>query len=652
MSGPVRGLVSGGAPWRPGSAEPLWWQPEVVSGDLPHDAVLRVLADPLSARPPASADPRRLGDVDRPYRLALSPAGHDGLVCLRATVAGPPDASGAVRLRLAGLLVDPSAIGRAALRPADLWDADLWSADPGPRPAAELRRGSVDDAALTAFARAHPDQREPVLGAVESALRHGGSLLVVGDEPAAAAHWAWLVGRLLLPVVAWLLPFSTYERPGAPGPTGAVPFALAGVPTADAPAARALAGPGVTLLEDREQPVRSGPGLWVLRSGAAVSTGPWARLAETVVVLDLLPDVAQRVDGLAAEVGAAGARRPLWALAAAVLLLDDADELAADAAALARDEWPADLPADSPLVRRVRDLVAEHAPPPVVEAPPSRLDALRETARGRGPAEAGESLARTWSRLSGAVRRGMETARQRARERSTGGDDVVASLLSVAALLDESPALAGDRREVVDLAREVLVPALLDHRTDPLRAGWEPVPGWLWDELAPVLEATARFADGDRPPGLVLPPAVHAWLGRRSVPAGRLTVDGLRRTGPLEWERAAHRVLVRHDRDVTPLERAAAFLGTVSSSAAVPGVPVDRITTDAAASAYPGDSLDLTTAMVLMAVLPPGLPFSWTLAPVLARTPPSPATQVAATRLLEREAVPAALADLVRAHGG
>ncbi|WP_170121434.1 hypothetical protein [Geodermatophilus tzadiensis] len=652
MSGPVRGHVVGSAVWRPGTAEPLRWQPEVVSRDLPDDIVHRVLADGPSALPPASAVPRRLGDVDRPYRLALSPPGSDGLVCLRATTAGRPDASGALRLRLAGLLVDPSVIGSAVLRPADLWDADIWSMDPGPRPGRDLRRGSLDDAGLTAFARAHPDQREVVLAAVSSTMRSGGPLLVVGDEPAAAAHWAWLVGRLLLPVATWLLPFSTYERLVAPRPAGTLPFALAGVPGADASAVGAIAELGATVLGDREQPVRGGRDRWVLRSGTAVSAGPWARLAETVVVLDLLPEVARRVDALAAEVGGAGARRPLWALAAAVLLLDDADDLTADAAALARDEWPAGVPVGAPLVTRVLELVREHAPPPVVAAPSARPDAWWETARGRVPADAGESLSRTWFRLSGAVRRGVETARERARERQAEAGDLPSSLLSVAALLDDSPALAEDRRQIAELAREVLVPAVLDRSTDPLRDGWEPVADWLWEELVPELEVAPQLTDGRGLPGTVLSAATHEWLGHRSLPVGPLTVAALQRTGPVEWERAAHRLHVRRGTDVTPLERAAAFLAAVSFGAGNGGTPVERWAGRAAEAAYPHGSLDLDTARVLMEVLPADIPFAWVLGAVLQRTPPGAVTRAAVLRLLDREVVPPALQRLIEWHLG
>ncbi|MGY1738016.1 GAP1-M domain-containing protein [Geodermatophilus sp. SYSU D00684] len=649
MSSPVRGFVVGEATWPPGTAGPVRWEPQMVSPGLSEDDVRRVLGDASSGLPPASAAIRREG---RPFRLALSPVGDHGLVCLRATAAAP-ETSGAVRLRLTCLVVDPDSVGRQLPRPAELWDAPLWTVTLG-YPLPPLTPGPIDDAALTAFARTHPDQREVVFAAVGHALRDGGPLLVVGDDPAAAAHWACLVGRLLLPVSAWRLPFSTHERLVAPRPDGAVPFAVAGVPVVDAAAAEALATRDFTVLADDEQPVRGGRSRWALRSGPTVGVGPWARLAETVVVAGLLPDVAQRIDELAGESGRPATRRPLWALGAAVLLLDDVDDLgdlAADAADLVRVQWPAELAGDGPLLHRLTGRLAVHTRPVVdeaaVEGPTSRVEVLWQDVRTRVVPEAGESLARNLSRLSGAVRRGVEAARDRARERR--GDDLPGSLLEVAALLD-ADAPAADRREVVDLASDVLVPALLDARTDPLRAGWEPIPGWLWEELVPELEGTPLFADGGRLPGLVFSPHVHRWLGSLSLPVGQLRVEALQRTGPLEWERAAHRVYVLRSATVSPLERAAAFLGTVSSTVANRGVPVERVAAQAADSTYPGDSLDAATASVLMAVLPAGLPFSWALAPVLQRTAPSATTRAAVARLREHEVVPIALANLVEHH--
>ncbi|GAB3197979.1 hypothetical protein GCM10027261_24360 [Geodermatophilus arenarius] len=653
MSSPVRGLVVGEATWRPGTAGPVRWEPQMVSPGLSGDDVSRVLGEAPSGLPPASAVPRPRVEAGRPFRLALSPFGDRGLVCLRATAVTPPDASGAVPLRLTCLVVDPDAVGRQLPRPAEFWDAPLWTVAPG-RPLPPLTPGPIDDAALTAFARTHPDQREVVFAAVERALRAGGPLLVVGDDPAATAHWAWLVGRLLLPISAWRLPFSTHERLAAPRPEGAVPFGIAGVPTTDAAAAQALAAREFTVLADDEQPVRGGRRWWALRSGPTVAVGPWARLAETVVVAGLLPDVAQRIDALAAEAGRPATRKPMWALGAAVLLLDDVDDLgdlAADAADLVREQEPAGLAGDGPLLHRLAGLLTAHTRPVVDEAvtqgSPSRVDALWQDVRTRVVPEAGEALTRNLSRLSGVVRRGLEAAHDRARERR--GDDLPGSLLAVAALLD-ADAPAADRREVLDLACDVLVPALLDARTDPLRAGWLPIPGWLWEELVPELEAAPLFEDGGRLPGTVLSPRVHRWLGSLSLPVGQLRVEALQRTGPVEWERAAHRVYVLRSATVSPLERAAAFLGSVSSTVANRGVPVEAVAAQAAGSTYPGDSLDAATASVLMAVLPVGFPFSWALAPVLQRTAPSATTRAAVARLREREVVPIALADVVERH--
>ncbi|MGY1726804.1 hypothetical protein ACI79J_07510 [Geodermatophilus sp. SYSU D01062] len=569
---------------------------------------------------------------------------------------------------MAALLVNPSSVGVNGLRPADLWDAEVWTAASGPHPATSLHRGPLDDDGLTAFYRAHLGQREMVLAAVERYLTSGAPLAVVGTEVSAPAHWAFLVGRLLLPSAAWRLPFSTYERLDA-RPLGITePSAIVGVPVLGRVAPRALAAQGYTVLADDEEPIRNGQDEWALRSGPAPIPGPWARLAETVIVADLLPEVTRRIERLAVEVGDSTADRPAWALAAAVLLLDDVDEfgdLGRDAAALVLDHWPAALQMGSKTAERLLERLRRHISPPsqVTElifqrSHPSNVVAYvasleRLHAALTSPAVLDrhqhtlpELLAMTYP----AARRELDKVLGGALEWVMAAADSARALLEITGLMDGAASPLDLRLRAVELARELLVPKLLESATDPARSGWPPIPAWLWDSVVPELATTPQLEHGIALPGENLSTAMHEWLGSLSLPAGELTAEALRRTGPVEWERAAYRLYVRRDQDITPLERAAAFLRTVHCAAVNEGTGMDRWVGRAIDEIYRRPPLDLPTALVLMDVLPPDLAFAATLAGVLQRTPPSVMTRAAVERLYSRETIPSTLERLFARH--
>lgn len=234
------------------------------------------------------------------------------------------------------------------------------------------------------------------------------------------------------------------------------------------------------------------------------------------------------------------------------------------------------------------------------------------------------------------------------------GADAPRALLGIAALMDGANGAAADRERAVDLARELLLPRLLDRDADPVAAGWPPMPPWLWDAVAPALVPVLDI--GRELPGQGLSAATHQWLDLLSIPRGELTLEALQDTGPVEWERAAFRVLHQRPRpgDLTPLERAATFLATVHSSAANENKREDYWTRNAAEVAYSRNQpLDLPEAMVLMAYLPGHMPLTDVLTDVLARCRPSTDTAAAVARLRQREDVPArAEAELARHEHG
>jgi hypothetical protein len=119
----------------------------------------------------------------------------------------------------------------------------------------------------------------------------------------------------------------------------------------------------------------------------------------------------------------------------------------------------------------------------------------------------------------------------------------------------------------------------------------------------------------------------------------------------VEWERAAFRVFHERPRDLTSLERAAAFLATVHSSAVNEGKPEDYWTRNAAEVAFPSDHpLDLPSAMVLVDYLPGHMPLTDVLTGVLDRCRPSADTADAVARLRQREDVPGRAEAVLARH--
>ena len=637
---------------------------------VPDDVVRAAVRQIGGFVPPPLPELASRADVDALPRCLRLDVLDDRIASLGHVVAAGPDYSGRPNFFAHGLLLDPAeeeVDEEGFLRPGDLWDADLWlrplgtqavegaAADPSLR---HLSRGPLDTDALEAFTRDHPNHRELVLAAFERHVRQGPSLVVVGDAAESVAQWVRLLGLLLLPGNAWRTRFSTYERLRDASTAGGWTFAVVGVPAVDAVIADRLPGASFTVLHDDRAPERFGRDRWDLPDGTPLVAGRWAQLAETVVASGLLPEVTQQIDALAVECGDSATDRPLWALGAAVLLLDDQPiaELERDAAELVLDQWPADVE----LGPRTTELLLARLAARI--SPPSRVT---ETllARSRdggglavqlaflGPVREALADPAAYARLGATLTTGLPPLSASARREL---DDVLAdalawvplagrsgprALLSIAALVDPGHGDASVRAQTVRLAEELLLPALVAEGTDPGRSGWPPMPGWLWVALKPALAEQVSLGQAD--PGLALAPGVHSWLGELSLPHDRLSAAALEATGPVEWERAAYTVFRLRAPSMSPLERAAAFLATLNSSVINEGSPEDRWAASAEEATYPRSRpLDLPTALVLMHCVPRHIPFWQVMVNVLQRTVPSADTAQAVALLREREAVP------------
>ncbi|MGY1632235.1 hypothetical protein ACI784_11085 [Geodermatophilus sp. SYSU D01186] len=618
--------------------------------------------------PPVVPELASRADVDAlPRRLRLDVV-DDRLVCLSHVVAAGPDYSGRANFFAHGLLVEPGDDedddDGSYLRPADLWHADHWLRPLGPVEAetaqpdpalTRLPRGALDDAALEEFMRRHPNQRDMVLAAVERRLVGGGGpVVVVGDDPESVVQWMRLVGSLVLPATAWQLPFSSYERARDLDARSAQPFAIVGVPAADGAAAAALPGSHFAVLQDGEPPLRGGVDHWTLPDGRELVAGPWARLAESVVLTGLTPAVAEIVDALADEVGASATDEPLWALGAAVLLLDDLpwDELAEDAAELVLACWPRALDAEVSTINLLLDRLHEHADWDTIanaisrRAPDAseslveqlvRVDPLREALAG--PAEyrrTGRSVPTSLPGLLPGMQNELETILRNALDWVDGAGAIAPrALLHIASLLATTSPL---QRRVTELARTLVVPRLLDESVDPRVLGWPSMPEWLWLQLRPVL--TSELEQGQHEPGRAFSRATHEWLGDLGRLPGELRFQSLRLTEPVEWERAAYTVfrarrsVSRARGEASELERGAAFLSAVHND----DLPFpDGRCARAALDTYPRELLDLRQALILMRSVPADLPFADVLLDVLDRTPPSHESRQGIKELRARE---------------
>jgi hypothetical protein len=331
--------------------------------------------------PPALPELVSRGDVDAlPRRLRLDLL-DDRLVCLSHSVAAGPDYSGRPNYFCHGLVLDRTdeeVDDLGFLRPADLWHAGWWlrplgseaveSAEPDPG-LNHLTRGSVDDAGPAALPGGRPGQRLLVLAAYERHLHRPAPMLVVGDAVDSVAHWVRLLGRLLFPAAAWQLSFSTYERLRSATAVARWPFAVVGVPAADAATADDLPGGTCTVLYDDRAPDQVGPGRWRLADGTDLVAGPWARLADALADAGLLPAITRQLDDLFVECRDSTADAPLWALGAAALLLDEPLPGAAsrDAVAVVLTHWPAEVSLGRRTTERLRArLPAPAAPVPLI----------------------------------------------------------------------------------------------------------------------------------------------------------------------------------------------------------------------------------------------------------------------------------------------
>lgn len=614
--------------------------------------------------PPAVPELATRAHVDGLPRCLRLDVVDDDLVCLSHLVAAGPDYSGRANFYAHSLLVtleDQEADEEGFLRPADLWGAEFWLRPLGSRDVeatqpdeamSRLQRGPLHEGSLDEFMRTRPNQRDMVLAAFERRLLGGGPLVLVTDDPESVVQWLRLIGQLLLPSTAWRLPFSTYERAMDTQTPGRWPFALVGVPVSDAATALQLPGAHFAVLQDGEAPQRAGVGRWAMPGRSELVAGPWSRLAESVVLTGLLSAVAEKLDDLAIEVGSSTVDRPLWALPAAVLMLEDLpfDELAADAAELVLAHWPPRLAAG----KRTTDLLFRHLREHIDAA--VLADALRARAgatfdnvvtqllyleplrEALSSPDAYRRLAPTLPAemppLMPAVRADLDDSVAEALRWVAGAGELAPrALLQIAAFTGGEGQHSG---RIIELAKQLLVPRLLDPDIDPVALAWPQLPLWLWDALRPAL--AVELAEGDHLPGRAFAPPVYGWLGRLPRPRGDLDVAVLRAMDATALERSAFAVFHERPRPrLTPLDRAAAFLATVHNRAVNEGRPDARRAARAADEVYSRPPLRLDEAIVLMECVPDSLPFGEVMIEVLRRSPGDRLVAETIDRLRARE---------------
>ncbi|MGY1741170.1 MULTISPECIES: GAP1-N2 domain-containing protein [unclassified Blastococcus] len=617
--------------------------------------------------PPAIPELASRADVQALPRCLRLDLLDDELVCVSHLVAAGPDYSGRPNFFAHGLVVEPGSgfdadedAEEGIVRPADLWDAEVWLRPVGAQQveAAEprddlhtLQPGRLGDAELEEFVKAHPNQRDFVLAAIERAVDGGGPLVLVGDHPESVVHWLRLVGSLLLPAAVWRLPFSTYERIQETETPAAWRFAAVGVPSTDMATAARLPGTRFAVLDDEGSPVRAAAGRWMLPDGSELVAGEWSRLAEVVVLTGLLPAVAEQLEWLADELGDSTIDEPLWALGAAVLLVDDLpwDTLAEDAAALVLGRWPRDLDSGAVVPALLERVRLQRSASEIVAALQRRsagaptglsrqlvfLEPVREALAS--PAafwRSDRALPRELPDLGPAAREELDQILAAALDWAASSGAVgPRALLEMARLVDSASDVRG-RMGIV--ARQLITPRLLEPELNPRQLKWPPMSAWLWHHIRPALAEDLRRGQesGQDDPGKVLSQATHEWLSSISLPTGPLTAIGLRGTGPVEWELAAYRTFRRRPGAPSRFERAAAFLSVVNNA----GYETADRAVEALRAAYGATTgLSAGELAILIECAPQSMPFARIVVELLGKTAPSAESAALAAQLLARE---------------
>ncbi|WP_448627701.1 GAP1-N2 domain-containing protein [Geodermatophilus sp. URMC 64] len=356
--------------------------------EVPDDQLRQAVSNVGGFVPPPLPELPSQADADALPRCLRLDKLDDPLVCVSHVVAAGPDYSGRPNFYAHGLVVERSnyqADEHGILRPADLWGAEQWLRPLG-APAVDaasldegldrLPWGSLDGDAVAAFLEERPEHAAFVFAAFERYLTTGkGALVVVSDAVDAAASWVWLLEQLLFPSDAWALPFSTYERLRDTTTPHSWPFAVVGVPAADAAIARRLDGQSFAVLDDDTGPIQTATGRWRLQDGTELEAGPWAKLAEKVISSPDFDSMAEQIEDLSTQCDEHPLEQPLWALGAAVLLLEkelSLENLKEAAEEIVREHYPATL-AFGPMTEQklrpyhVRRVVARPAsyPPPL-----------------------------------------------------------------------------------------------------------------------------------------------------------------------------------------------------------------------------------------------------------------------------------------------
>jgi GTPase-associated protein 1, N-terminal domain type 2/GTPase-associated protein 1, middle domain len=583
----------------PYTAVPGWKVKQAVSvasGVVLPEPAVRAAVQPFGTFvAPAVPSLTTLDDIALLPRCLRLDRLNGGLVSLAHLAAAGRDSTGRDAFFAHGLLVaiTPAKAPQYELsahpgwgepRPADLWGAAEWLT---PYQASAIEAAVVagpprvpDDSPLNPAWRAdfldlHPGQRLKVLAAAERVLTTPTHLVLVG-LPVEAVGWLSMISHLLLPTVAWALPFSTYQTGSPPQAALKTGGKVIGIPPEDAAGWR-RAPSDEALVCDPEDGFELTRGGFLLPNGDLLSVGPWAQLAEAVCTSGLEDVVRMAIDELSMIVQGAWDELPLAGLGVAVLRLPAetlraAPQVASRAGDLVAEQLPVHrLP---PALTSLVDVILRWSTHPVE----THLRMLRTLDWAGAPiSELVDRLLLGYFRVSLADGRAFTEgplpwlpkrlqlsvpARQAllhdiddltAWTASAGSRARVRLVLTLASLAERIGLLSEEtllRQVVGERAATWVVPAALAGTAGLGPQPWPPVPRWIWsDVLARALSEELER----RPVGAFVQPEALAWISEHADPLPAELVPGrtVHQLTAVDGERAAVSLLTRSPAPVT-----------------------------------------------------------------------------------------------------
>ena len=524
--------------------------------------------------------------------------------------------------------LDPQDVGAGSWgipRPADLWGSVNWltpfraqaieSATIAALPQVSLA-SPLDPERQEDFIDLHPGQREFVFAAFERAVTQGSALVIVGLA-VEVAMWTSLVTHLMVPSAGWSVRFSTFERAALPHAVLEGPLQIIGVPIEDAPGWRAVPGDRVALLIPGSPPVPTLDG-YRLHDGSVLAIGAWAQLAEGLCRAGQEQAARRAVDAIGTRLVGSTGQRPLFGLAAAVLLdqemTDRLPDLARLACRVATEHFPADGVDQHTSGLLVDAMLRVSADPLVVFG--GLLRALDQQSGRTSPIAdhivrgyllavlntpqqfAGDDLPWLPAHLQVSAMVSQQLMSDLERSIAWVDDEpdpaVRGRVVLYAAIVAESMGWAEGRSQPAvfaalgQRARSSLIPLLIAGRPLLGSRGWPRLPRWLWYDV--LVEALIESLPGRVPGALLAAPGLLQLIDDAAGPLPTAIVPGvtLAALNGLDGERAAAMLRpvpapsgIRPNQTMTAAQAellaAAAFIRAVFGDPSNP-VPSDRLT--------------------------------------------------------------------------